>query len=138
MNTKNPHAKSCIRVYNNEIVKVSDPVVVIDLMGEAQTDCGCSLTLKKDHIQVNTPGLYHFSADVEFSGKTDSVIQLYVDGQSIPSAVASIPSCSSSGLVHIETELCIRTCRMNHPKVYLEASDVTEISKVNLGALKLA
>ena len=83
MTNKNPHAKSCIRVYNTEEQKVSNKEsFVLSLEGIAETDCGCSMTLNDKYVQINNPGLYHISADFNVTYCSDSPVIQHIQNQS--------------------------------------------------------
>ena len=140
MTNKNPHAKSCIRVYNADeqstSVKGFSP---LKLEGIPQVDSGCSLSLKESYIQVNTPGLYHFTADMVVISKEPVDVQLFINSTPIAGTLMNIPGCTQKLRYHFETEVCISTCRMNHPKVTIQAdSPEAKVSMLNFGALKLA
>lgn len=137
-----PYAKSCIRVYNNAPQTVTDAAQVLNLEGTPVVDSGCSLTLNTAGITVNKSGLYHFSADVTMAPTAagTSTIQLYKDGVALPCAIAQdTAETGNTFTTHVETDLCINTCCVNHPVITLVASGVAgTITHTCVGAVKLA
>lgn len=140
--TKNPYAKSCIRVYNTAAQTVTDTAQTLVLEGTPVVNSGCSLTLNASGITINKSGLYHISADVTFTPTVagTSVIQLYKDGVALPCAIAQdLTETGNAFTTHVETDLCLNVCCANQPVITLVASGVAgTVNHICVGALKLA
>ena len=138
----NQYAKSCIRVYNITPQVVTADAQTLNLEGTPVVKSGCSLTLNTASITVNKSGLYHFSADVTITPTAagTSVIQFYKDGVALSCAIAqNVSEVGNTFTTHIETDLCLNTCCVNHPVISLVASGVAgTVNRLCVGALKLA
>lgn len=141
MKRRNPHAKSCIRVYNDTPHLLSKCSETLPLEGVIQVYSGCSLELTPSAIVVNNSGLYHFSADITFTPTkgTKAALRLALNGTPLASTFSQVTTEKGPSTLHVETELCLNTCCMNHPNisVVLEGIEGT-VDHLTMGALKLA
>ncbi len=138
----NQYAKSCIRTYNNSPQAFTAALTPLNIEGTPVVKSGCSLSLNTASIRVNRSGLYHLSADVTYTPTTAGVaiIQLYKDGVALPCAISQ--QTVTTGTVytaHIETDLCLSTCCVNHPLITLDISGVAgTVNHTCVGMVKLA
>lgn len=93
-------------------------------------------------IRVNKSGLYHLSADVTYTPTAAGVVilQLYKDGVALPCAIAQQTVAAGDVYTsHIETDLCLTTCCVNHPLITLDISGVAgTVNHTCVGMVKLA
>ncbi len=138
----NQYAKSCIRVYNNASQAFTAALTPLNIEGTPVVESGCSLHLNTANIRVNKSGLYHLSADVTYTATAAGtvVVQLYKDGVALPCAISQ-QTVTANGVytAHVETDLCLNTCCVNHPLITLGISGVAgTVSHTCVGAVKLA
>lgn len=140
--SNNQYAKSCIRVYNNTTQTFTADVTPLNIEGTPVVQSGCSLTLNTASIRVNKSGLYHLSADITHTPTAAGVIvvQMYKDGVALPCAISSeTVAAGSTYTTHIETDLVITTCCVNHPLITLSISGAAgSVSHTCVGVVKLA
>lgn len=138
----NQYAKSCVRAYNNNPQTFTATPTQLNLEGIQVVDSGCSLRLDDASIRVNKSGLYHLSADVTYTPTAAGVVilQLYKDWVALPCAIAQQTVTAGDVYTsHIETDLCLTTCCVNHPLITLDISGVTgTVNHTCVGAVKLA
>lgn len=138
----NQYAKSCIRVYNNTAQAFTAALTPLNLEGTPVVNSGCSLTLNTASIRVNKSGLYHLSADITYTPTAAGVVilQLYKDGVALPCAIAQQTVAAGDVYTsHIETDLCLTTCCVNHPLITLDISGVAgTVNHTCVGMVKLA
>lgn len=138
----NQYAKSCIRAYNNSPQAFTAALTPLNIEGTPVVKSGCSLSLNMASIRVNRSGLYHLSADVTYTPTAAGVaiIQLYKDGVALPCAISQqTVTADTIYTSHIETDLCINTCCVNHPLITLDISGVAgTVNHTCVGMVKLA
>ena len=138
----NQYSKSCIRSYNNNAQAFTAAVTPLVIEGTPVVESGCSLRLNSASVRVLKSGLYHISADVTFipSAAGIAVLQFYKDGVALPCAIASETVVAGDTYTrHIETDLEIIACCVNHPLITLAISGVAgSVTHSCVGVLKLA
>ena len=148
---KNRNYKSAMQFFNTadqDILAtntVTNPVVV-DLGGTV-TDTGCAFDFNARRVQVNTSGLYRFSANVNIAGITAGLVTvaMTLDGVVLPETLKTV----NIGVAGTERDLQIETIRRlstccnieDHNIgiiVYSDGTAVGTVDNVSGNALKLA
>lgn len=153
---RNPARKSCVHTFNAAAQSV--PATLTSLaIGSPVTYTGVSLTAEANGVQVNTPGLYSFEADVVYTGaattsstSSDSTttaaannvvtVQLYNGTTALPcnKAQATVNG-NATATLHVETSLVIDTVTEGNPTIGVGISGESgTVTFVSFTATKLA
>lgn len=156
----NPCYKSCVKTYNSAAQAVAAAGTTLAI-GSPVTNTGVSLTAGANAITVNTRGLYHFGADVVFTGATSTsatsddsststtssastnnvvTAQLYNGNSALPCNIAQVTvNGNATATLHVETDLYLTPCTNVTPVISVKVSGESGTATfVSMEAVKLA